>query len=338
LLFHSDKQALQNMLHNLVPLSSLTGSLRRAALGAMFLGGVFWNSTGFAQAELPAGRDSLWQAWIQDSTGAAPIETAPLARPEWHSMITNLPGDWIRGVKTTASVDALPGVIGISLISGALIVADQATYKMTRNFLGTHSSAESMCPFMVRGGDGRIHLAIAATFGIVGFALDDTRALRTASQTVEALLASGVVVQVLKHVTGRESPEAASKQGGVWRLLPNQRDYIRHQARYYSFPSGHIATIMSTVTVIAENYPEVGWIKPVGYTAVGLVGFSLVGVGMHWYGDLPLGLAIGYTFGKIVAHRDDPGMMAGDSAHSSAFSIVPSITPEGAGVTLAVAF
>jgi hypothetical protein len=326
------------MLHNFVPMSSLAGSLRCAALGALVVGGILWNSTGYAQTESPVDEDTLWQASIRDSLSASPMETLPLARPEWHSMITNLPGDWVRGATTTARVDALPGVIGLSLISGALILSDHATHKLTSDFLDKHSSVHSMCDFMVRVGDGRVHLGIAATFGIAGLALDDTRAVRTASQTVEALLASGIVVQLLKHVTGRESPQMESKQGGVWRFFPNQKDYSRHQTRYYAFPSGHIATTMSTVTVIAENYPEVSWIKPVGYTVVGLVGFSLVGVGFHWYGDLPLGLAIGYIFGEIVAHRDDPGTMVGDGAHSSVFSIVPSVTPEGAGVTLAVAF
>src|SRR5664279_4126820 len=47
---------------------------------------------------------------------------------------------------------------------------------------------------------------LAAAFAAYGFIAGDNRALRTGSQIVETILASGTVVQVLKHITGRESP------------------------------------------------------------------------------------------------------------------------------------
>lgn len=326
------------MRHNDFSLSCFFGFLRSLAVGALTAAALLCNSKGYAQAELPARQDTVSQVVLRDSLGGNATEMLPLARPEWQSMITAVPGDWVRAANGTSRVEALPSVVGLGALSAALIVTDRTTHKMTKDFLDRHSSVQSTCDFMQHVGDGRVHLAIAATFGVVGFALDDSRALRTGSQTVEALLASGIVVQILKRVSGRESPEVASRGGGVWRFFPSQKEYSRHQARYYAFPSGHIATTMSTVTVIAENYPEIGWIKPVGYTIVGLVGCSLVGVGFHWYGDLPLGIAIGYTFGKIVAHRDDPAGTAGGGARSSALSIAPSIGPTGAGVALAVSF
>ena len=155
---------------------------------------------------------------------------------------------------------------------------------------------------------------------------------------MEALIASGLVVQVLKRVTGRESPQAATSGTGRWQFFPNIQQYQKHQSKYYAFPSGHITTTMATVTVIAENYPEVGWIRPVGYGIVGLLGISLVNVGYHWYSDLPLGIALGYTFGKIIAHPDgfDVGS-AGDPA-AAKISFGPSITPAGSGFAMAVTF
>lgn len=293
---------------------------------------------GIAQGEPPSGQDTVALVSSIDSLGVSSLRTFPLERPEWHSMITNLPGDWGRAATRTFSVGALPALAGIGVLTGVLIAADHTTYTSTREFLDRHAAAQSICDVMEHVGDGRVHLGIAATFGIVGFATDDTRALRTASQTVEALLATGIVVQLLKHITGRESPEAATSEGGTWRFFPNLKEYHRHQTRYYAFPSGHIATTMSTVTVIAENYPEVGWIKPVGYTIVGLLGFGLVGVGFHWYSDLPLGIAIGYTFGSIASHRDEPETMTGEGKRSSLFTVLPSVGPDGAGITLAVTF
>ena len=67
-----------------------------------------------------------------------------------------------------------------------------------------------------------------------------------------------------------------------------------------AFPSGHLATVMATVTVLADNYPEKKWIKPVGYSVVGLVGTAMVGNGVHWVGDYPLAIGLGYVFGKVA--------------------------------------
>ncbi len=182
----------------------------------------------------------------------------------------------------------------------------------------------------VRAGDGGTHLIVAGGFGLYGWIASDARSLRTASQTVESLLASGIIVQVLKHVTGRESPAMATTDGGKWRFFPSWKHYQEHPSRYYAFPSGHITTTMSTVTVIAENYPEVTWIRPVGYSIVGLVCLGLVNVGYHWYSDLPLGIAIGYTMGMIASHRDWPEGESGPRV-----SIAPAVLPAGAGIALA---
>ncbi len=257
-------------------------------------------------------------------------------RPAWHSMVTNLPGDWARLPAKVFQPSGLTTVAGLSVLTAALVMSDGHSYHATQRFLVSHPFAQQTTNVVVYAGDGRVHLGIAAAFGIAGFVMDDNRALRTASQTVEALLATGVAVQVLKRMAGRESPEVASRDGGAWRMFPNAREYNHHQARYYAFPSGHIATTMSTVTVIAENYPEAGWIRPVGYGVVGLLGASLVGVSYHWYSDLPLGIALGYTFGTIVARRDreTSGTFGGGSDHS--LTIIPTVGRTGTGIAFAM--
>jgi hypothetical protein len=97
---------------------------------------------------------------------------------------------------------------------------------------------------------------------------------------------------------------------------------------------------MATVTVISENYPEVQWIRPLGYGIVGLTGVSLVNKGWHWYSDFPLAIAMGYTFGRIAAHHDDdasgPGAVPGSGTTS--LKVLPNISPEGTGVMFALTF
>lgn len=68
-------------------------------------------------------------------------------------------------------------------------------------------------------------------------------------------------------------------------------------------PSGHIATFMVTITVIATNYPEIKWIKPVGYSLMGIIAFEMMASRVHWVSDYLLALLIGYVVGKTAANR-----------------------------------
>jgi hypothetical protein len=94
--------------------------------------------------------------------------------------------------------------------------------------------------------------------------------------------------------------------------------------------------MMSTVTVITENYPEVHWIKPIGYTLVGLVGISLVNVGYHWYSDLPLGIGLGYLFGKIAAGSGGPSVDGASDDLAGRLRVDPQVSVSGIGFALAL--
>ncbi len=152
-------------------------------------------------------------------------------------------------------------------------------------------------------GDGWLHLGFAGGFLIYGLGASDNRALRTASQIPEGILSSGIIVQLLKRTTGRETPNAGTKPGGRWRPFPNPKDYQKNVSRYDAFVSGHMASAMATVTVIAENYPEYGFIRPIGYSLMGLLGYQMLNNGVHWASDYPLPLWMGYSFGKIITRR-----------------------------------
>ncbi|MDP4266428.1 MAG: phosphatase PAP2 family protein [Bacteroidota bacterium] len=152
-------------------------------------------------------------------------------------------------------------------------------------------------------GDGWTHTAITASFFTYGMISKDNRALSTASQLAEVLVDNAVTTQFLKHITGRESPFTATENGGVWKPFPNQLDYAKHVPRYDAFPSGHVATFMGTLTVIAENYPEYKFIRPVGYSLMGVLAFAMLNNGVHWFSDYPLSIAMGYGFAKIAVNR-----------------------------------
>ncbi len=222
--------------------------------------------------------------------------------PKWYSMVTNLPSDWLSYYKQEFTTENIPKYLGIAVLTAGLIMTDEKSWRESERFYNRTPFNKSFSDFFTEIGDGRTQFGLAIAFGAYGFIASDNRAIRTASQTVEAVLSAGAVVQVIKHLTGRESPFVETKTGGAWRFFPNQIDYHKHVPAYDAFPSGHIATSMAAFIVISENYPEIKWLEPASFVLAGFIGFGMANKGIHWYSDYPLGIALGYIFGKIVAH------------------------------------
>ncbi|MFZ5434481.1 MAG: phosphatase PAP2 family protein [Calditrichota bacterium] len=172
--------------------------------------------------------------------------------------------------------------------------------KTIRTPLNLPHDAETAMYFL---GDGILHGTIAASFWSYGQLAGDERAIQTGTQCVEAILCTGIAIQVLKHSFGRETAAVATHPGGRWRFFPDPVKYGDNVPYYDAMPSGHVATLMATVTVISENYPEQKWIRPTGYSLLGALMFAMINNGVHWASDYPLGISIGYTFAKIVSSR-----------------------------------
>lgn len=188
-------------------------------------------------------------------------------------------------------------------------------------------------------GDGWISIGMFGYLKTVGWLHDDWRASQTANQLAEGLIATGLVTEVIKNITGRETPSAASGNGGVWRMFPGLKEYEAHRTRYDAFPSGHLATGVMTVTVLAENYPDNRYIKPVGYTLLAGLSFQMMNNGVHWASDYPLGIAVGYGIGKAIAATGRSAAKRSGPAAASPVTFAPYISPAGAaGVSLAYRF
>lgn len=151
-------------------------------------------------------------------------------------------------------------------------------------------------------GEGIPPLVIAG--GLWGFGLvkKDNRAISTASQIVQATTAAGIVTQLIKRTTGRESPFRATQDGGKWRPFPKPSVYQKNVSMYDAFSSGHMGTMVATYVVISENYPEKKWIKPVGISIMSLVGLAMINNDVHWASDYPLAVGLGYAVGKATVH------------------------------------
>jgi hypothetical protein len=275
--------------------------------------------------------------------------------PRPFAFITHIPGDTVDAWKMSFNKDSVIPLAVIGVTTGLLIWKDQRVLDKTHE-LGTqwgipHTSTgkdliKTKVPFCKKMpairlpydlgsglyflGDGTLHLVVAAGFLTTGFVASDNRALQTSSEIAESYLANGIAVQVIKHVTGHEDPNKRTRPGGRWEFFPSPAKYQKNVPHYDAFPSGHLSSAMVVVTVIAENYSEYHFIWPAGWVLITALSFQMVNNGVHWAGDYPLAIGMGYVFGKAAVNR---GRKAQPQT-ASAWSVEPLLLNDGAGVQL----
>lgn len=257
------------------------------------------------------------------------IEQKKDSKVNWYQMFTQAPSDYYNFLKHSFNTEEIPTLINLAILTGSLMSIDQTGWKFQHTLYKRSGFDRKSSDIAIQLGNGKYQICIAALFALQGTVFQDEKSLKTASNIVETALSTGLFVQVLKRITGRESPVASTESGGDWEPLPSIKQYQKNQPRYYSFPSGHLSTAAAVMTVIANNYPDEKWLKPVGYSLLGILGFSLVNEGMHWYSDLPLAYFIGYTFGNIVVPSDSPSNQNEESILSKHLLFTPSLNING---------
>jgi membrane-associated phospholipid phosphatase len=231
------------------------------------------------------------------------------------------------------SPSTIQSFLEISAATGALNITDHNNYQQTRLFYFRNRNFHRSAAFFVNMGNGNYHLIGAAGFVATGLLFNDDRMIKTGGNILESMLASGALVQILKRISGRESPIAATQSTGNWRTFPRLSAYQKNQPKYYSFPSGHLTTTVSTLTVLANNFPECKWLVPAGYVYSAAVGAGLVAKGMHWYSDFPLAVALGYSFGNLIA----PPAKDTANAATSSLTVMPLYHRQQVGVQVSYA-
>ena len=303
--------------------------------------------------------------WANDIQFVNGFEYSP---PQGLTFLTSFPSDLHEYGKLTFRKDKLNEWLVVSALTGIMIVYDEPliveAQKIGNRFNLTNE--DKTRPFFsifdqpIRFptdlgsslyfiGDGILHLGIASSFYTYGKFTHDNRAMQTGSQVAQAMASVGVLTQVIKHITGRVSPfrnytsQETLDDGTIiyipedrWTPFPNQVEYHKHVSTYDAFPSGHMAVCMATVTIIAENYSEVKWIRPVGYTTMTLLGFQMMNNGVHWVSDHPLAIAMGYYLGKIAVNNGRKKISGENKSH---FSIHPLINSNlSTGITINYSF
>ena len=250
------------------------------------------------------------------------------SKPKAFGFLTNLPKD---AAGITAAAFKKKSIEPLLILTGStalLILSDQViadgihnfsaninlqadekyqnlvSFKMGRQEVSLLKAPKNINTAIYQFGQGFPSLLIGAGLFTYGKIHKDYRAISTASQLAEAFILMGAGTQLIKRITGRQSPSEATGSGGTWHFFPSFKQYQNHTPFYDAFPSGHVATLMSTVTILAENYPEKKWIKPVGYSVMLLAGYSMINNKVHWASDYPLAIALGYLCAKQVVKNN----------------------------------
>ena len=273
------------------------------------------------------------------------------AEPGILDFITNLPMDWRDWAVDNIQLRYWPQISLIAASTAVMIVYDNQMWIPFEKEYSRNNTFQTAADLFVDVGDGRFQFGLSAAYLAYGFIAGDERAIRCASQITEVILASGGVVQLLKHVTGRQSPiDITTNPTGTWDWFPNQISYLKHTSNYDAFPSGHLTTVLATLVVIGNNYPEQAWIKPVGYAICAGVSVGLVSQSIHWWSDFPLAIALGVGFGNLLSPNPDGDVSVPQTKKSmgalestvtnllAQTTFAPAYVPDGGGLAMSVRF
>jgi hypothetical protein len=240
--------------------------------------------------------------------------------PFW-SIITDIPQTAWSGTKTAFSRDSLPQW-GLLIGSTALLYhydedilldvqAKGRSWKIGNQertktlvqvgnvaLLRGPSDTASLLYFL---GDGTIPIVVSGSLIASGYYGKHSHAYNTGIEMANGLLTATIFDQVIKRVGGRESPSQQTQNRGKWQPFPNLKKYSHATAKYDAMPSGHIMTATVMFTVVEEEYSEYNYIwYPAEVAWLGILGFGMMNNGVHWASDYPLGIALGYLFGRTA--------------------------------------
>lgn len=241
-------------------------------------------------------------------------------KPKFLEMITRIPRDVYGTVMDFGTTENLIALGGATVLTVALLPADQYLLDNSR-LLGEQLGLKDVArynnfgplsnipPNITSGiyliGNGTTPILLSIGFATYGLINKDYRSLNTATGLVESLVVCGVFSQTIKRITGRQSPAPAmidGNPGGNWSPFPSFSAYSSRTPQYDAMPSGHLMTATAALNVIIGNYPDKKWIKPVGYSLIGILGFEMVQANVHWYSDYPIAMVMGYIIGKNIAN------------------------------------
>jgi membrane-associated phospholipid phosphatase len=106
-----------------------------------------------------------------------------------------------------------------------------------------------------------------------------------------SLIAAGLITQLLKHIVGRPRPAYTSFDGGL------EFNFFYLNSNFHSFPSGHASTIFVVALVTSFLLPK---LKYFFISLAGVIAFSRIVVGAHFFTDVLAGITVSYLGVKLT--------------------------------------
>jgi membrane-associated phospholipid phosphatase len=202
---------------------------------------------------------------------------------------------------------------GIGLaITASLIVVDGEIDDWAKVQKQKHNWINKSSPIVTELG-GNYGLYSIGALGLISAVSNNQKGVQTSLLASQAVLTSGVWMQIIKHLTGRERPFAdyanSKSEAGRWHgpFVQYDQDSPFHQnpSSFDSFASGHTATAFSIATVFATRYKNIKAIPIISYSLASLVGITRLTEHEHWASDVFVGAVFGYLCGKQVLKKFD---------------------------------
>lgn len=153
-------------------------------------------------------------------------------------------------------------------------------------------ASDKISEFAKPFGDGRYTLPGLGALYLYSHFLEDKKAQRTALLSLESFVVSGIFVQVIKFSGHRHRPSSGAPY--------NRWDGPNFSPSNLSFPSGHASSAFAIATVIASEYRDKAFIRPLAYGIATLTTLSRVNDNAHWASDVFFGAIVGYFTAKAI--------------------------------------
>src|SRR5438105_4910442 len=156
------------------------------------------------------------------------------SKPPAFGFIKHVPGDMWQIAKSPFRKENTKALIAIAVATGALIPVDQQITDGVKNMsrqIGLHAETDygillkqgqtkiikypkNLNSTLYQMGEGGTSMLVAGGLFVYGKLWKDYRALQTASDITETFITMGVTTQVLKRISGRQSPFMSVHPGG----------------------------------------------------------------------------------------------------------------------------
>jgi len=223
------------------------------------------------------------------------------------------------------------GIGGAVILTAIMFHYDQQIYDGLYSWKMNNNIVKNVSPVITNLGGGAFSIGMFGGFAGYGLIFKDKKAFEVSKIGIESFLLSGVTVQLLKHLCGRERPSAATRDGGFWHgpfSFSRGSKGGRGISSFDAFPSGHTVTVFAAATTISDFYTE-PWVSYTCYSLASVVAVSRVTESTHWLSDCFVGAIIGYYSTKLVEKLN---------YGSSSITLLPQADEHQYGLLLSVKF